>query len=272
MNDSTTRFRLDIAYDGTDFAGWARQRDQRTVQGELQRVLSHLTGESVELTCAGRTDAGVHARGQVAHLDVRRSAVPTAGRLNRALPDDIRVLEVTEVTPAFDARFSALWRRYSYTVSDDPRGADPLRRRYVLDTGKELDIPAMNEAATPLIGEHDFTSFCKIKEHGTTVREILSLTWEREVDPKTGMITAVMHVTADAFCHSMVRSLVGALLAVGEHRKPIDFPKTALELRAREAGVTVMPAHPLVLEEVGYPPAREWVRRQEKTRTLRTLG
>lgn len=270
MSDSVTRFRLGISYDGSDFAGWAQQRDQRTVQGELQRVLTHLTQEGVELTCAGRTDAGVHARGQVAHLDVRSAALPSVRRLNRALPDDIRVLDVTEVAPAFDARFSALWRRYSYTVSDDPRGPDPLRRRYELDTGRELDIPAMNEAAKPLIGEHDFTSFCKIKEHGTTVREILSLAWEREVDLRTGMTSAVMHVTADAFCHSMVRSLVGALLAVGERRKPIEFPKTALDLHAREAGVTVMPAHPLVLEEVGYPPASEWANRQEETRTLRT--
>jgi tRNA pseudouridine38-40 synthase len=148
MDDSATRFRLAIAYDGTGFAGWAQQRDQRTVQGELQRMLGHLTGEDVELTCAGRTDAGVHARGQVAHLDVRGTGLPSAARLNRALPEDIRILDVSEVTPDFDARFCALWRRYSYTVSDDPRGPDPMRRRYVLDTGRELDIHAMNDLQT----------------------------------------------------------------------------------------------------------------------------
>ena len=272
MSDSTTRLRLDIAYDGADFSGWATQRDQRTVQGELQRVLTHLAGQDIELTCAGRTDAGVHARGQVAHLDAEVTEQLNAERINRALPDDIRVLVVTEVTTDFDARFSALWRRYSYTVCDDPRGPDPLKRRYQLDVSRELDIEAMNEAASALVGEHDFTSFCKLKEHGTTVREILDLRWERNIDPRAGITTAVMHVTADAFCHSMVRSLAGALIPVGEHRKPIDYPKQALERKVREAGVTVMPAHPLVLEEVGYPAASEWANRQEKTRTLRALN
>lgn len=272
MSDSITRLRLGIAYDGTDFSGWAIQQDQRTVQGELQRVLTHLAGHEIQLTCAGRTDSGVHARGQVAHLDAEVTEQLNAERINRALPDDICVLAMTEVTTDFDARFSALWRRYSYTVCDDPRGPDPLRRRHQLDVGRQLDVDAMNQAAKALVGEHDFTSYCKLKEHGTTVREILNLHWERDTDPKTGITSAVMHVTADAFCHSMVRSLAGALIPVGEHRKPIDYPKQALEQKAREAGVTVMPAHPLVLEEVGYPPASEWVRRQEKTRTLRTLG
>jgi tRNA pseudouridine38-40 synthase len=269
MSDSTTRLRVDIAYDGSDFSGWAVQRNLRTVQGELQRVLTHLAGEEIELTCAGRTDAGVHARGQVAHLDAEATEQLTAARINRALPGDIRILSVTEVTPEFDARFSALWRRYSYTVCDDPRGPEPLRRRRQLAIGRELDLEAMNQAANPLVGEHDFTSFCKLKEHGSTVREILDLRWERCVDERRGIGTAVMHVTADAFCYSMVRSLVGALIPVGEGRKPIDYPKQALDMKAREAGVIVMPAHPLVLEEVGYPPASEWANRQQETRAVR---
>ena len=267
----TTRVRLDIAYDGTNFSGWAVQRDLRTVQGELQRVLSHLVHGEIELTVAGRTDAGVHARGQVAHCDVPSLDSLSPLRINRALPDDVRVLRVSDVGPDFDARFSALWRRYSYTVCDDPRGPEPLQRKYQLDVSRELDIDAMNEAASALVGEHDFTSFCKLKEHGSTVREILDLHWERNVDPKTGITTAVMHVTADAFCHSMVRSLAGALIPVGEGRRPIGYPREALEMKAREAGVTVMPAHPLVLEEVGYPVPSEWAVRQQRTRTLRTL-
>ena len=271
MSDSTTRLRLDIAYDGTDFSGWAVQRDLRTVQGEMQRVLSHLVGTDVQLTVAGRTDAGVHARGQVAHCDVESTESLSVARINRALPDDIRVLHVSEVGPEFDARFSALWRRYSYTVCDDPHGPNPLKRRYQLDVSRDLDIDAMNEAASALVGEHDFTSYCKLKEYGSTVREILDLHWERNVDPKTGITTAVMNVSADAFCHSMVRSLAGALIPVGEGRRPIDYPREALEMKAREAGVTVMPAHPLVLEEVGYPPESEWAVRQQRTRTLRTL-
>lgn len=272
MNDSTTRLRLDISYDGSEFSGWAIQRDQRTVQGELQRVLTHLAGHDIELTCAGRTDSGVHARGQVAHLDSGNTGQLTPDRINRALPDDIRVRAVSEVTSDFDARFSALWRRYSYTVSDDPRGPDPLRRRYQLAAGASLDIDAMNHAATALVGEHDFTSYCKRKEHASSVREILSLRWDREVDLATGFSTAVMHVTADAFCHSMVRSLAGALIPVGQHRVSIDYPRQALDLRAREAGVTVMPPYPLVLEEVGYPPESEWAQRQRRTRSLRVTG
>jgi len=271
MSDSTTRLRMQVAYDGTDFAGWAQQRDQRTVQGELQRVVSHLVGEQIVLTCAGRTDAGVHARGQVVHLDVSTLGQLGVDRINRALPGDIRVLELAEVTGDFDARFSALWRRYSYTVCDDPRGPDPLLRRYVLDVGRELDIEAMNAAAAALVGEHDFTSYCKLKEHGTTIREILALGWERRIDELSGTATAVMHVTADAFCHSMVRSLAGALIPVGEGRKPVDFPRSALDLKARSAGVPVMPAHPLVLEEVGYPPQGQWAQRQQRTRTVRDL-
>lgn len=271
MSDSATRLRLDIAYDGTDFSGWAIQRDQRTVQDELQRVLTHLAGQEIELTCAGRTDSGVHARGQVAHLDVEVTEHLNAERINRALPVDIRVLAVTEVTTDFDARFSALWRRYSYTVCDDPRGPDPLHRRHQLDVGRQLDIDAMNEAASALVGEHDFTSYCKLKEYGSTIREILDLRWERVVDPNTDITTAIMHVKADAFCHSMVRSLVGALIPVGEGRRSVAYPKEALEKRSRDAGVTVMPAHPLVFEEVGYPPASEWAVRQQRTRTLRTL-
>ena len=271
MSDSTTRLRLDIAYDGTDFSGWAVQRDLRTVQGEMQRVLSHLVHGDIELTVAGRTDAGVHARGQVAHCDVESTESLSAARINRALPGDIRVLGVSQISADFDARFSAVWRRYSYTVCDDPRGPDPLHRRHQLDVGRQLDIDAMNEAASALVGEHDFTSYCKLKEHGSTVREILDLHWERNVDPKTGITTAVMNVSADAFCHSMVRSLAGALIPVGEGRRAIGYPREALEMKSREAGVTVMPAHPLVLEEVGYPPEGEWAVRQQRTRTLRTL-
>lgn len=269
MNDSITRFRLDITYDGSEFSGWAIQPEQRTVQGELQRVLTYLGGHDIDVTCAGRTDAGVHARGQVAHCDAESIGQLTVERINRALPDDIRIRTITEVTTDFDARFSALWRRYSYTVCDDPRGRDPLHRRYQLGVGNPLDIVAMNQAAQPLIGEHDFSSYCKLKDHGTRVREILDLRWERDVDPATGIATAVMHVTADAFCHSMVRSLAGALIPVGERRKPIDYPQSALEMKARTAGVTVMPAHPLVLEEVRYPPESEWARRQHLTRSVR---
>ncbi len=259
--------RLDIAYDGTDFAGWAVQRDQRTVQGELQRVLGHLLGSPVELTCAGRTDAGVHARGQVAHVDVF-TLDPTIdeGRINRALPDDIRVIRLQQVSTDFDARFSALWRRYSYTVCDRPTGPDPLTRHRVLDHPKPLDIDRMNEAAQALVGVHDFASYCKLRDNATTVRELQHLRWERDEDAN-----AVMTIQADAFCHSMVRSIVGAMLPVGDGRKAVDWPAEVLRNATRNSGVTVMPPHPLILEDVGYPPNAELAARQQETRAFRIV-
>ena len=239
----------------------------RTVQGEMQRVLGHLFGQQVELQCAGRTDAGVHARGQVAHLDV--TAWPDdvdAGRVNRALPDDVRVTSIERTTMDFDARFCAIWRRYTYRVNDDPRGPDPLQRHLVLPHHKALDIDAMNEAATALLGEHDFAPFCKQREFASTVRTLLRLDWRRD---EAGC--AVMTVQADAFCHSMVRALVGVMLPVGEGRRPVEWPGQVLSRGEKDSAVTVMPAFPLVLEEVGYPPQDEWAARQRDTRSVRTL-
>ena len=160
---TTTRFRLQLSYDGSEYHGWAKQRGLRTVEDELGSVVDHLVAEHVDLTCAGRTDAGVHARGQVVHFDAERVDRITLEHLNGALPHDIRASQLDVVPPEFDARFSAQWRRYSYTVSDDPRGPDPLVRRYQLALPDELDIDAMNEASRALVGEHDFSRYCKVK-------------------------------------------------------------------------------------------------------------
>lgn len=260
------RLRLDIAYDGRLFVGWAKQRDLRSIQGELERTLGFLTGHDIELTCAGRTDAGVHARGQVAHLDVPVGTVLDVGRVNRALPEDIRVTAIRAAHPDFDARFSAVWRRYSYRVADDAIGPMPLERRWTLRHPKRLNETAMNEAAQALIGEHDFAAFCKPRDFATTIREIQHLQWERDA---AGV--AVMTIQADAFCHSMVRSVVGALMAVGDGRRPVSWVKDILDAGGRPSGVTVMPPHPLVLESVGYPSDDELKARQQDTRMLRTL-
>jgi tRNA pseudouridine38-40 synthase len=262
--------RLDISYDGREFSGWARQKDLRTVQGDLERVFSQILRAPCAITCAGRTDAGVHARGQVAHLDV---ALPhwdwyfDAGRINRALPNDIRVWTVTVAPEGFDARFSALWRRYSYRVSDDPCGPDPLVRHVSMPWFRRLDLDVMNEAGESLVGEHDFTAFCKYRERATSIRDVTLLNWEREPSG-----TAVLNIQADAFCRSMVRSIVGSLLAVGDGRKPIGWPAEVLAGRARTPWVAVMPAYPLILEEVGYPPTHELGARQAITRSLRSPG
>lgn len=237
------------------------------MQGELQRVLGHLFGGPVEVQCAGRTDAGVHARGQVAHVDVPSwPGDVDARRINRALPGDVRVLAIEPAPEGFDARFSAIWRRYAYRVSDDGLGPDPLRRRHVLPWMKPLDLGAMNVAAEALVGEHDFAPFCKQRDFATTVRAVQVLRWDRD---DAGL--AVMTIQADAFCHSMVRSVVGALLPVGEGRRPITWPGDVLRSGRKDSGVTTMPAHPLVLEEVGYPADDLLLARQQETRSLRTL-
>jgi len=247
------RLRLDLAYDGTDFSGWASQPGRRTVQATLEEALATvLRIPTPTLTVAGRTDAGVHARGQVCHVDLPTEALGHGGpteltrRLARLLPADLRVCRIAPVSDGFDARFSAIWRRYAYRVCDDPAGADPLTRRHVLGWPRRLDESAMNAAAQRLLGEQDFAAFCKRREGATTIRTLRELAWSRDGD----LLTAT--VIADAFCHHMVRSLVGCLTPVGEGGRPVEWPLEVLEGRRRHPGVAVVPALGLTLEEVGY--------------------
>jgi tRNA pseudouridine38-40 synthase len=292
----SVRLRIDLAYDGSGFSGWAAQPGRRTVEETLAAALGRvlrLPGPP-GLTVAGRTDAGVHARGQVVHVDVPESAWTTladqgpgqgagkgpgqgagqgAGktaplpRLAAVLPPDVRVHAVGPAPDGFDARFSALWRRYSYRVCDDPARADPLRRHETLWTPRRLDLAAMNEAAASLAGEHDFAAFCRRREGATTVRTLRVLHWRR--DPH-GDETTVATVVADAFCHNMVRALVGALLAVGEGRRPPGWPAEVLAAAVRDPAVRVVPPHGLCLEEVGYPKPEELAARAAQTRNRRT--
>jgi tRNA pseudouridine38-40 synthase len=292
----SVRLRIDLAYDGSGFSGWAAQPGRRTVEETLAAALGRvlrLPGPP-GLTVAGRTDAGVHARGQVVHADVPASAWTTlagqgaaqgpgqdavqgAGqrsgtarpltRLAAVLPADVRVHAVGPAPDGFDARFSALWRRYSYRVCDDPARADPLRRHETLWTPRRLDLAAMNEAAASLAGEHDFAAFCRRREGATTVRTLRVLHWRR--DPH-GDETTVATVVADAFCHNMVRALVGALLAVGEGRRPPGWPAEVLAAAVRDPAVRVVPPHGLCLEEVGYPEPEELAARAAQTRNRRT--
>ena len=260
------RLRLDIAYDGTDFCGWARQPGLRSVQQSVEEVIASVLSlaEPPLVTCAGRTDSGVHARGQVAHVDLDDVDPSTLARGMRAvLSDDVTVTNCTVAPEGFDARFSALSRTYRYRCCDDPAAWDPLLRREVVRVPRPLDLEAMNEAARPLIAEWDFAALCKPRDGGTTIRRILALEWARE----SGL--ASMWVTADAFCHSMVRSLVGLLLPVGEGRQPVGWPARVVEGRARDPRVTVMPANGLVLERVDYPPEDMLAARQQVTRTVR---
>jgi tRNA pseudouridine38-40 synthase len=266
------RVRLDVSYDGTDFSGWADQPGRRTAQGVLEQALATvLRIERPRLTVAGRTDAGVHAAGQVCHVDIDVSAWAALAsdalvrRLAGVLPADLRVRSVGQAPVGFDARFSAIWRRYVYRVADHASGPDPLRRSMVLWHPRPLDIPAMNTAAAALLGTHDFAAFCRPREGATTIRTLRTLTWERaEVD------LVVATIEADAFCHNQVRAMVGALLAVGDGRRPPDWPAKVLAAGVRDSAVTIVPPHGLTLEAVGYPPDDELVSRADRNRRIRS--
>ncbi|MFD7627083.1 tRNA pseudouridine(38-40) synthase TruA [Streptomyces sp. NPDC059851] len=267
------RVRLDLSYDGTDFSGWAKQRTLRTVQGELESALRTVMRlpYPVELTVAGRTDAGVHARGQVAQFDLDGEVWAEHGdkllrRLAGKLPHDVRVWKVAEAPAGFNARFSAVWRRYAYRVGDHPAGVDPLLRNHVLWHPWPLDVAAMNEAAAELLGEHDFAAYCRKREGATTIRTLQQLSWERGGD---GIVTAT--VRADAFCHNMVRSLVGALLHVGDGHRATDWPGKVLRAAVRDSSVHVVKPHGLTLEEVGYPADELLAARSKEARNVRTL-
>jgi tRNA pseudouridine38-40 synthase len=274
MEPGSVRVRLDLSYDGKDFSGWARQKGgQRTVQQEIEdalRVVLRLDA-APPLTVAGRTDAGVHARGQVAHVDLPADLWAEQGdrllrRLAGRLPMDVRVHRVADAPPHFDARFSAIWRRYAYRVCDHPGGVDPLRRGHVLWHNWPLDLDAMNAAAEGLLGEHDFAAYCKKREGATTIRTLQQLYWVRHAD---GVLEAT--VRADAFCHNMVRSLVGAMLFVGDGHRPPEWPGKVLAAGVRDSAVHVVRPHGLTLEEVGYPADADLAARNAASRNKRTL-
>lgn len=301
------RVRMDLAYDGTFFRGWAAQPGLRTVQGELTEALSTILRVPVQLTVAGRTDAGVHASHQVVHFDVDteawqalagRNGVDPAQALRRrtqallkraanpkttsrpelglvALGEsagngaDIVVGAVSQVGGDFDARFSALRRTYRYRVADGVARHDPRLRSSVLWTDQELDLEAMNRSLQPLLGEHEFLSYCKPRQGASTIRSLLAAAWSR---PESGVDAglAVFEVSADAFCHHMVRSLVGATLTVGQGRNSEEWPAVLLARRSRELAAPLAPAHGLTLEAITYPEPRRWAEQAQAARVLRT--
>jgi tRNA pseudouridine38-40 synthase len=262
------RLRLGISYDGTEFSGWARQPARRTVQETIEQALGTVLRVPVALTVAGRTDAGVHATGQVAHCDVPRGVWTEheqrlVRRLRGVLPPDIAVPAVMEAHPDFDARFGALGRHYVYRLTDSPAGPPPLRRADTVGWPRSLDVGAMALAAARLLGKNDFAAFCRRREGATTIRTLLALDVVR-----TGDLVTVA-ASADAFCHSMVRSLVGALLAVGDGRRPPEWPAALLSRTERASEVPVAPAAGLTLIRVGYPTDDELAARALVTRARR---
>lgn len=278
-HDGLVRLRLDLAYDGTDFRGWAKQPGLRTVQGEIEAAFDTIlrtTGTSI--TVAGRTDTGVHARGQVVHVDLEAQALlglrgrgeSTAEegllrRLNGVVDNDIRIHRVSAAPEGFDARFSAIWRRYAYRIADNPTMVDPLRRSHVVAWPRPLDLDALNEASALLLGLRDFAAFCKKREGRTTIRTLLDFRWTRD----NGILVA--DVRADAFCHSMVRSLVGCVTAVGQGREEPAWAAAVMAGKVRPPDVYVSPAHGLTLEEVGYPEDAELARQADAARARRSL-
>jgi len=276
------RLRLDIAYDGTDFTGWAVQEGHRTVAGVLDAAFSTVFRVPVRLFAAGRTDSGVHATGQVAHVDVPPDALshayprqfrtgdpefgPLVRRLAKFLPEDVRVRDIARAPMGFDARFSALRRHYAYRLALAPWGADPQQTRFVTPWLRTLDVDAMTAASRILLGLHDFAAFCRPRPGATTIRDLQRLEWVREGD----LLTA--YVSADAFCWSMVRSLVGALLAVGEGRREPAWCATLLTAEARSSDFAAAPARGLTLIGVDYPPEDQLAARVAVTRDLRSLG
>lgn len=284
------RARLDLSYDGTDFSGWGVQPELRTVQGELEAALctvvrgpggSQLEPWDLRVTVAGRTDAGVHARHQAAHVDLTTDSWTRLGgrslfepaqvlreRLNGVLPKDIVIHSAAQAAPGFDARFSALERRYAYRFADTPAARDPLMRRFVTWSRRPLDVEALNEASATLIGLRDFAAFCRPREGATTVRELREFSWRRaDTGSDAGLVVAT--VRADAFCHSMVRSLVGAVVAVGAGKEDLDWLRAVAAGDSRCDAISVAKARGLTLERVEYPDDAELAARAELTRARR---
>ena len=298
------RLRLDLAYDGGDFYGWAKQPTLRTVQGVLEDALHKVlrvnksdASEPLRLSVAGRTDTGVHASYQVCHLDVSESVLQNCVghtnltpvkaleyRLCGVLPKDISIHSVSIAPSGFDARFSALDRTYVYRISDAANRAnlDPRMRGFVLQLDYDLNVDAMNQAASLIVGLHDFGSFARPNPGGTTIRCVKKAVWNRVfqgscLSKSTGKIPSIENglleftIVADAFAHNMVRSLVGACVQVGCAKRSVDWFKNKIENPIREGSTGPIAANGLTLEYVEYPKDEELAARANAIRAKRTI-
>jgi tRNA pseudouridine38-40 synthase len=256
------RLKIKLAYDGTNFSGWAKQPERRTVQEEFEKAFATIVREQCDSIVAGRTDAGVHATAQVIHIDVPESTELSdlAYRLNRLLDIDLRVLEIEVAPEGFHARFSALRRHYKYQIVDANRAINPLDRYDRASWYRPLDVDRMNEASALLLGEHDFAAFCKFREGATTIRTLEIFRWERKDD---GLLVA--EVVADAFCYSMVRNLVGSAVCVAEGRFEPSWIAEMLANRERISESMVFPPEGLTLVQVDYPDNAELIARAALT-------
>ena len=261
------RLRVDIAYDGSDFFGWGAQPDRRTIQDLVEGAFSTISQVKVDSIVAGRTDAGVHATGQVIHVDLPEQLFTSEFsyqdlqyKLNRILDEDVRIMAITPAPAGFHARFSALRRYYSYKIIDSNREIPPLARRDITSWYRPLDLALLNEASTLLLGHHDFAAFCKFREGGTTIRTLERYQWRRDSD---GVL--IGDVVADAFCYSMVRNLIGAVICVADARKEAAWLGELLANKERVSDSLVFPARGLTLYKVDYPDDNQLLERAEKT-------
>ena len=245
------RLQIDFSYDGTNFQGWAKQPNYRTIQGVLEELIGKLVRAKVDCVTAGRTDAGVHATGAVLHVDIPDQEIDIenfAFKLNRILEEDIRIISVREAPEGFHARYSATARHYEYKIADADRAISPLERHYVADWYRTLDIDLLNEASSLLFGTHDFAAFCKWRENATTIRTLMDFSWIRD---ESGLLVA--HICADGFGYNMVRNLVGAAVCVGEKRYDFEWIRRVLTEKSRVSDSYVFPSRGLTLTKVDYP-------------------
>ena len=261
------RLRIDIAYDGTAFFGWATQPDRRTIQDLVEEAIARISRSDVESVVAGRTDAGVHATGQVIHVDLPDAVfsddltyIDLRYKLNRILDEDVRIMQISDAPSGFHARFSALRRIYTYKILDANEVIPPLSRYDVAPWYRPLDAELMNKASALVLGHHDFAAFCKFKEGGTTIRTLEKYQWHRD---ETGLLVA--EVVADAFCYSMVRNLVGAVVCVADGRKDPSWMAELLANKERVSDSLVFPARGLSLTQVDYPSDQELLERAKVT-------
>jgi tRNA pseudouridine38-40 synthase len=261
------RLRIDIAYDGTAFFGWAAQPDRRTIQDLVEEAIARISRGDVESVVAGRTDAGVHATGQVIHVDLPDAVfadgltyIDLRYKLNRILDEDVRIMGISDAPEGFHARFSALRRIYTYKILDNNDVIPPLSRYDVAPWYRPLDVDLMNKASELVLGHHDFAAFCKFKEGGTTIRTLETYRWRRD---ETGLLVA--DVIADAFCYSMVRNLVGAVVCVADGRKDPSWMAELLANKERVSDSLVFPARGLSLTRVDYPTNDQLIERAKVT-------
>jgi tRNA pseudouridine38-40 synthase len=275
--DGLFRYRLEVAYDGTDFAGWAKQPRLRTVQGELLRGLEKIFGKDKEdfgMRVAGRTDKGVHAAAQIVHVDLSEKQLkrigrghPVAERLNRIIDGDVRVISFELAPAGFDARFSALYRRYRYSIADKHVAPNPMLSRYALSVPWALDVAPMNDVAKEFYGLKDFRAYCKEREGTTTIRVLREIVVKRR--KSDGVIE--IEIEADAFCHNMVRSIVGALMAAGSGRATTEDIRKSLTGKRNDHAYKVQSPHGLSLIKIAYPPKSKLAAQAELAKRVRTL-